>query len=69
MKAAIQRHLRFYAALLCGLIAYAVARATGVDGATLAGGDAFYLVFLGLCVPLVIGQTPATPTLVASQVW
>jgi uncharacterized membrane protein len=58
MKAAIQRHVRFYAALLCGLIAYAAASLTGLDGATLAAGDVFYLVFLGLCLPL-IAQSPA----------
>jgi uncharacterized membrane protein len=59
MPAAILRHLRFYSALLCGLIAYAAARLAGMDGAGLAGGDVFYFVFLGLCAPLVAGQKAA----------
>lgn len=59
MKAAIQRHVRFWSALVCGLIAFAAARFAGMDVAALAGGDVFYLVFLLLCVPLVAGQSVA----------
>jgi uncharacterized membrane protein len=59
MPAAILRHLRFYTALLCGLAAYAAARLANLESAGLAGGDVFYLVFLGLCVPLILGQGAA----------
>jgi len=59
MPATIQRHIRFWSALSCGLIAFAAARFAGMDVAALAGGDAFYLVFLALCVPLVTGQSAA----------
>lgn len=58
MKAAIQRHLRFYAALLCGLVAAACAHAAGWTTAPLIGGDIFYAVFLGLCLKLA-GQSAA----------
>jgi uncharacterized membrane protein len=59
MKAAIVRHSRFYAALACGLATFAGARFAGMDIAALAGGDVFYLVFLGLCALLVAGQKSA----------
>jgi len=58
MKAAILRHIRFWSALLCGLAAYFAAHLAGLDGAALAGGDIFYLVFLCLMAPLV-RQAPA----------
>lgn len=50
LPAAFTRHYRFYIALGCGLVAWALARALGVPAALLAGGDVFYLVFLGLCI-------------------
>jgi uncharacterized membrane protein len=59
MKAAIARHVRFYAALTCGLVAFAAARYAGVDVAALAGGDVFYLVFLTLCAFLAVGHKAA----------
>jgi uncharacterized membrane protein len=52
-------HLRFYGALGCGLIAFAAARLAGMNGAALAGGDIFYLVFLILCLPLVAQKSAA----------
>lgn len=51
--AALSRHVRFYIALSCGLAAWFAARQAGLDSSLLAGGDVFYLIFLGLCVPLV----------------
>ena len=59
LSAALSRHVRFYSALVCGLLAFTVAHIAGLDIAALAGGDAFYLVFLLLCVPLVTRQSPA----------
>ncbi len=56
---AFRRHVRFYAALLCGVVAFAAARMVGLADAALAGGDVFYLVFLILCGILIDGQTPA----------
>jgi uncharacterized membrane protein len=56
--AALTRHIRFYIALVCGLVAWAVCRALDLDAAPLAGGDIFYLVFLALCIPL-LGQKAA----------
>lgn len=56
MKAAIARHLRFYIALACGLLAFAAAHAAGLDVAVLAGGDVFYLVFLTLCALTIVRQ-------------
>jgi uncharacterized membrane protein len=67
MTAAIQRHLRFYAALLCGLFAYAAARLAGWEGAGLAGGVIFYLVFLALCAPLVAQQAADLKTRARSE--
>ena len=58
LPAALSRHVRFYSALACGLLASAVAHVAGLDIAALAGGDAFYIVFLALCVPLIC-QSPA----------
>jgi uncharacterized membrane protein len=57
--AAVQRHIRFYAALTCGVLAFLAAQQAGLAAPWLAGGDVFYLVFLILCVPLVLRQTPA----------
>jgi uncharacterized membrane protein len=58
MPAFLSRHLRFYGALGGGLVAFAVARLAGMNGAALAGGDVFYLAFLALCLPL-LAQKPA----------
>ena len=49
------RHIRFYTALVCGAVAWAICRQFNGDAALLAGGDIFYLVFLGFCIPL-LGQ-------------
>jgi uncharacterized membrane protein len=53
VSALFAHHLRFYGALSGGLATFAAARMAGLDGATLAGGDVFYLAFLALCLPLV----------------
>jgi len=58
LPAALSRHIRFYAALACGLSAWAGCRMFEVAAAPLAGGDVFYLVFLLLCIPL-LAQKPA----------
>ncbi|HXS06435.1 MAG TPA: DUF1345 domain-containing protein [Rhizomicrobium sp.] len=57
LRAAFTRHIRFYCALALGLIAFAVGRMADLPVALLAGGDVFYLVFLGLCLTMVAGQT------------
>lgn len=53
--AALTRHIRFYTALVSGIVAWAICRQFESDAALLAGGDIFYFVFLVLCVPL-LGQ-------------
>jgi uncharacterized membrane protein len=53
LSAAFTRHFRFFAALACGLAAWALCRSLDIEAAPLAGGDVFYLVFLALCIPLV----------------
>jgi uncharacterized membrane protein len=53
-------HGRFYASALCGVLAYAGARAAGISTPALAGGDAFYAIFLMLSVAMIVGQTPQT---------
>jgi len=58
MGAALSRHFRFYTALACGLAAWAICHFLGLEAAPLAGGDVFYLVFLGFCVPL-LRQKPS----------
>lgn len=57
LRAALTRHVRFYGALVAGVLAWLAARKFGLDAAALAGGDLFYLAFLILCLPL-LGQTP-----------
>jgi uncharacterized membrane protein len=52
----LSRHGRFYIALACGLATAVAARALGFDAPLLAGGDIFYLVFLGLCLAMIAGQ-------------
>ncbi|MEO7054254.1 MAG: DUF1345 domain-containing protein [Rhizomicrobium sp.] len=54
---ALSRHVRFYIALGCGLIAFGIGRMADLPVALLAGGDVFYLVFLGLCLVMVAGQS------------
>jgi len=51
MNRLIARHGRFYVALALGLLTALAAH--------LAGGDVFYLVFLGLCLVTLAGQTTA----------
>ena len=53
------RHMRFYIALVMGVTTALVAHLTGFDAPLLAGGDVFYLVFLGLILVMVAGMTPA----------
>jgi uncharacterized membrane protein len=59
MKLALRRHVRFYAALLCGIAALAAARMAGLAIAVLLGGVVFYVVFLTLCAILAATETPA----------
>ena len=51
------RHIRFYAALTLGLIAFGLGRLANLPVALLAGGDVFYLVFLALCLAMLAGKT------------
>lgn len=55
--AAFSRHVRFYSALGCGLLALLIGRILGMPVAFLAAGDVFYLVFLSLCLAMVAGQS------------
>ena len=57
LRTAFTRHIRFYTALALGLIAFTLARMADLPVALLAGGDVFYLVFLGLGLAMVAGQT------------
>ena len=57
LVAALGHHVRFFAALGCGVLAYAAALAGGVPTPLLAGGDVFYAVFLILCLVLIAGQS------------
>jgi uncharacterized membrane protein len=59
MKAAVLRHIRFYSALGCGLIAFGVAASLRHAYPLLVAGDVFYLVFLTLCVAMIAGQSAA----------
>ena len=59
MKAAVRRHIRFYSALACGLIAYAVAATLRLAAPPLIAGDIFYLAFLALCLAMIAGQSAA----------
>ena len=59
MKAAVLRHIRFYAALACGLAAFGAARLFGAGSPALIGGDVFYLAFLALCLPLLTQSSAA----------
>lgn len=53
----LSRHVRFYAALGCGLLAFGIGRMADLPVALLAGGDVFYVVFLALCLTMVAGQS------------
>jgi uncharacterized membrane protein len=57
--AILSRHRRFYIALACGVAGYGISRFCGLDVPLLAGGDAFYVVFLLLCAAMIAGQTAA----------
>jgi len=59
MKFALRRHVRFYAALLCGIAAFAGARMAGMAIAVLLGGVVFYGIFLILCAILAATEKPA----------
>ena len=54
---ALSHHVRFYAALACGVVAYSAAAAAGLPAPVLAGGDVFYAVFLILCLVMIAGQS------------
>ncbi len=58
LAAGIGHHLRFYSAALCGALAFAGAWAAGFSTPALAGGDAFYVVFLVLAMVMIAGETP-----------
>ncbi len=57
--AILSRHGRFYIALGLGVLTALAAWAAGFHAPLLAGGDVFSLVFLGLCLVMIAGQTPA----------
>lgn len=57
LASALSRHLRFYLALVCGLLAFGIGRMADLPVALLAGGDVFYIVFLGLGLAMVAGQS------------
>jgi uncharacterized membrane protein len=54
--AILSRHGRFYIALALGIATALACWAAGFEAPLLAGGDVFYLVFLGLCLILIAGQ-------------
>jgi uncharacterized membrane protein len=53
----LSRHVRFFVALGCGLLAFGIGRMADLSVALLAGGDVFYIVFLALCLAMVAGQS------------
>ena len=57
--AILTRHGRFSIALVCGVAAVFAARALGFDAPLLAGGDIFFLIFLGLSLVMISGQKAA----------
>ena len=57
--ALLSRHGRFSIALACGLLTALGTHLAGFDAPLLAGGDVFYLVFLGLCLVMIAGQKTA----------
>jgi uncharacterized membrane protein len=54
----LSRHMRFYISLGLGVATALVTGLAGFDAPLLAGGDIFYLVFLGLCLVMIAGQKP-----------
>ena len=54
--AILSRHGRFYIALGLGAATALIAHLGGFEAPLLAGGDVFYLVFLGLCLVMIAGQ-------------
>lgn len=56
----VRHHARFFTALACGLIAFGAVWALGLKPPLpiLAGGDAFYAIFLILCLALVARDRP-----------
>ena len=52
----LSRHGRFYIALGLGVGTALIAHLAGFEAPLMAGGDVFYLVFLGLCFVLIAGQ-------------
>jgi len=58
MQGLIFRHGRFYSALACGLLTGIAAWRLGFDSPFVAGGNVFYLVFLGLCLVMISRQKP-----------
>ena len=54
--AILSRHGRFYIALGLGAATALIAHLAGFEAPLLAGGDVFYLVFLGLCLVMIAGQ-------------
>jgi uncharacterized membrane protein len=55
----LSRHRRFYIALCCGVLTALATHLSGFDAPLLAGGDVFYLVFLGFCLVMIAGQKAA----------
>jgi uncharacterized membrane protein len=53
----LSRHGRFYIALGMGVATALIAYLAGFQAPLLAGGDVFYVVFLGLCLVMITGQT------------
>jgi len=58
--ALLGRHGRFYIALCLGLLTALAMHLYGLDIAYMAGGDVFYLVFLGFCLAKIARQTKDT---------
>lgn len=56
LTGSLSRHRRFYTALVCGLLTVLATHLSGFDAPLLAGGNVFYLVFLGLCLLMVTRQ-------------
>ena len=57
LAAALSRHARFSIALACGLAVLLAGRMARLPAALPAAGDVFYLVFLGLCLVMIAGQS------------
>ena len=57
LTTALHRHVRFFVALISGIVAVLVARALGFAAPFLLGGDVFYLVFLTLVLAMVASMS------------